>query len=78
MSRQGGGEDEVDDEVSGEMSSRYSEEVCDAVALGINEFLYNLGMGYTPLVAFERAVDGEAPTKLIVPNNVLIIIKASP
>ena len=44
----------------------------DAAAAAINEFLYQASLGYTPEVAFERAVDGETNTALRVPSNLSI------
>lgn len=44
----------------------------DAAALAINKFLFQLSIDYAPLVAFERAVDGETSTRLNVPSNLRI------
>lgn len=46
--------------------------VRDAVAVAINDFLYQISLGYTPKVAFERAVNGETRTALRTPSNLRI------
>ena len=43
-----------------------------AAALAINEFMYQLSLGYTIEVAFERAVTGETAIGVRVPSNLRI------
>ena len=43
-------------------------------ALTVNEFLYQLSLGNTPEIAFERAVDGETDICVRVPGNLRIVL----
>ena len=47
-------------------------DVRGAAALAINEFMYQLSLGYTIDVAFERAVPGETVICVRVPSNLRI------
>lgn len=66
--------DDNDSEVpEGRMLNEDADEMAvNESAMSINEFLYRLGIGCTPLVAFELAVDGETSIRLSVPSNLRI------